>query len=128
MSFIHGRSPRKNVRSSNSKTVAGGTNVVMRLRRSWDVKMPPPIKCVINKRLVYTGVGHVNPIQRSRKIVIEIVGPNINNEESEDSTYVTDLKKATLATHKLSIKTARKFEQIAENPLASTNRDISLNT
>ena len=69
--------------ATTMKSGTGGMNIVMRLRRSWDVKMPPPIKHVFNKRLVETGVGHLNLIQRKRKIVIEIHGPDIDDDVND---------------------------------------------
>ena len=72
--------------SSSSLVVVGGmTNIVMRVSKSWDIKMPPPTKTVLglgldggmfDNRMIDTGVGHFNLIQRKRKIVIGIHGPD----------------------------------------------------
>eukprot|EP00536_Pseudo-nitzschia_multiseries_P010292 jgi/Psemu1/319826/estExt_fgenesh1_pm.C_3080005 len=62
----------------------------MRLRRVWDVKMPPPSKYIVNKRMVYTGVGQINLGQRSRKIVIEILGPDREEGVDDDPTILSN--------------------------------------
>jgi hypothetical protein len=71
----------------SSSLVGGMTNIVCRLSKSWDIKMPPPTKTVLgfgingglfDNRMIETGVGHFNIIQRKRKIVIEIHCPNNN--------------------------------------------------
>ena len=72
--------------SSSSLVVVGGmTNIVMRVSKSWDIKMPPPTKTVLglgldggmfDNRMIDTGIGHFNLIQRKRKIVIGIHGPD----------------------------------------------------
>ena len=70
--------------------VGGLSDIGMRLCRSWEVKMPPPSRAVFlpfqNKTMIETGLGHLNFIQKARRICIEIHGPEQpkNSNEAED--------------------------------------------
>jgi hypothetical protein len=81
-------SPSTKDAGGSGGALGGMTNIVMRISRSWDIKMPPPTKTVGllgilkgGNLLLDTGIGHLNIIQRKRKIVIEIHGPDIIDDK-----------------------------------------------